>query len=86
MRDPSKPFIGFREYIQKRRITDTRQGDFTAVAKRDPNLPNAKSWRELEDYFYNHHMLMADGVLVSARLVWRQYRSLYPARLEKLLR
>ena len=81
MRKSHKPLIGFREFIQKRRITDTRQGDFVASAKGDPNLPDARNWKELELYFYTHHILFADGMLTAAKLVWQQYRSRYPAYL-----
>jgi len=72
--------IGFRQYIQKRRITDTRQGDFTTDARRDENLPNAKTWKELEYYFDNYPSLVIDEVYKSAKLVWTQYRARYPAR------
>ncbi len=74
-----KPLIDFREYIQKRRITDSRQGDFTASAKVDPNLPDARNWEELEDYLYSHFILRSEAMFSAAKLVWQQYRSQYPA-------
>ena len=81
MRATNKPLIGFREYILRRRITDSKQGDFVASAKDDPNLPDARNWKELELYFYTHHIMFADGMLTAAKLVWQQYRRLYPAYL-----
>ncbi len=81
MRNSSKTYIGFREYVQGRRITDTRQGDFVASAKIDPNLPDARNWEELEHYLYTDHILSPEGMFSAAKLVWQQYRSRYPAYL-----
>ena len=78
--------IGFRQYIQKRRITDTRQGDFTADARRDKNLPNAKTWKELEYYFDTYPSGVCDEVYKSAKLVWTQYRARFPARHDQVLK
>ena len=81
MRKAHKPLIGFREYIQKRRVTDSRQGDFTASAKADPNLPDARNWKELEHFFYANYILSSEAMFSAAKLVWQQYRSRYPAYL-----
>ena len=76
-----RPPIGFREYIQKRQITDSRQDDFVASAKDDPNLPDARHWKELEHYFYANYILSSEAMFAAAKLVWQQYRRLYPAYL-----
>lgn len=76
-----RPLIGFREFIQRRRITDSRQGDFVACAKMDPSLPDARSWDELEGYLDEHHSSNPEAMFCAAKLVWQQYRSRYPARL-----
>ena len=63
----------FREYVlQKRRITDTPAGDFTADARRDRGrFPDASTWEEVRDYLWTRS---ACGAAVEAgREVWRQY-------------
>jgi len=81
MSNSHKTPVGFREYIHKRRITDTRQGDFVSDAKTDPHLPDAQSWKELENYLYEHHFSSPVAMFLAAKLVWQQYRSRYPAYL-----
>lgn len=81
MSKSQKNLIGFREYIHKRRITNSRQGDFVASAKYDPNLPDARNWKELEAYLYENYILSSEAMFSAAKLVWQQYRSLYPAYL-----
>lgn len=81
MRNSYKSLIGFREYIQKRKITDSRQGDFVVRAKDDPNLPDVRNWKELEHYLYTNYILRSEAMFIAAKLVWQQYRRLYPAYL-----
>jgi hypothetical protein len=64
--------VNFREYIARRRVTDTMAGDFTRDAKGDDTLPDAQSWDELEQYLWR--CSACDEAIVAARRVWRQYR------------
>ena len=61
----------FKEYIATRRITDTPQGDFTGDARRDKNLPDAKTWAELKSYL--RWKTSDSDVLNAARQVWQGY-------------
>jgi putative DNA primase/helicase len=45
--------ISFKEYLNRRRRTDTPEGDFVEDAKRDRNLPDATTWEELEMYLWH---------------------------------
>lgn len=63
--------MSFREYVKARRITDTPAGDFTGDARRDPNLPDAKSWPELKAYL--EAIPHANGVIEAGYQVWQGY-------------
>ena len=56
-------------------MTDSIQGDYTAEAKIDVTLPDARSWKELEDYYDNYPRTVRDEVYRAAKLVWAQYRA-----------
>ena len=61
--------MSFRDYIAKRRITDTPAGDFVADAKRDPGLPDAETWDELEAHLLAGNA--ASEAVEAGRGVWR---------------
>jgi len=69
--------VSFKDYIKGRRRTDTPQGDFVDDARDDRNLPDAKSWSELENYLLNRRAI--PDAIAAARLVWRQYRTMHPS-------
>lgn len=62
---------GFKRYIERKRVTNTPAGDFTADAKVDGSLPNAESWQELEAYLLSKGV--PRDVRTIARQVWRGY-------------
>lgn len=63
----------FKEYLSKRRITNTPQGDFTEDARRDEKMPDVQTWDELKSYvrFKTRH----PDAMQAARLVWQGYIS-----------
>ena len=63
--------MSFKEYLKTRRITDTPAGDFTGDAKRDPNMPDAGSWKELKAYL--EKVSRAEGVIPAGYQVWQGY-------------
>lgn len=83
MRRFSKSPIDFIGFIQSLPVTDTPLGMFIEDAQRDLNLVNARSWKQLQEYFENNFSGIRDDVLPSARKVWRKYRDEYPAYLER---
>lgn len=68
---PHNGCMSFREYIARRRVTDTPTGDFTRHAKADPSLPDAQSWADVEAYALG---MGRRGAVAAARSVWRSYR------------
>lgn len=65
--------MSFKDYIARRRVTDTPAGDFTSEAKKDGRLPDAKTWRELKGYVINRRG--AHSVVQAAYQVWAGYRA-----------
>jgi hypothetical protein len=64
----------FKDYINKRRITDTPAGDFVKDARRDRSFPDqVSSWDELRGYLY-YRCHGDKDVLDAAREVWQGYR------------
>jgi hypothetical protein len=64
--------MSFREYLNQRAVTNTPAGDFTKDARRDPNMPDAKSWSELREYLLK--VARVDGVIPADYQVWRGYQ------------
>jgi hypothetical protein len=62
----------FRDYVTKRRITDTPMGDFVTDARRDRTLPDVRSWDELRGYLSGKGA--CSGAIDAARDVWRQFQ------------
>jgi hypothetical protein len=64
----------FKEYLARRRITDTPAGDFTADARSDGNLPNVTTWEELRSYLNGKSAYRGTFLVITpARKVWRDY-------------
>lgn len=63
----------FKEYLTRLRPTHDAQGDFVRLAKADQELPDVKSWAELEAHLVSRKAtyLMLD----SAREVWSKYQA-----------
>lgn len=61
----------FKEYLATRRNTNTPQGDFTKDALRDKNLPDVRTWAELESYLRSKAGGL--GIIRAARSVWSGY-------------
>lgn len=68
--------MSFREYVKRRRITDTPAGDFTRDAQMDPNMPDARNWAELRAYLERVSNL--PGVIPAGQQVWQAYRRQRP--------
>lgn len=65
--------LSFRDYIKRRRITDTPMGDFVADFKSDRAASDVESWDQLEFYLMNRGA--CDEAIVAAKKVWRGYLS-----------
>lgn len=66
--------ITFKEYIQRRRRTDTPAGDSREDAGGDRNLLGVQSWDQLYGYLRTRGVLHPD-IINAARQVWRGYRA-----------
>jgi len=79
----NRTYIDFKcSILSLQKISMNAAGDFIRDAQRDVHLPNARNWRELEDYLReNHSSEIIDNVCDAARIVWKRYRSKYPAYL-----
>jgi hypothetical protein len=83
--DPGRP--SFRSYILTRRYHHGRGSDegwaFVALALGDPNLPDARDWRELRGYLLERGS--ETRIVEGARSVWSSYSS-HVSRERKLSR
>lgn len=61
--------ITFNEFVQGKKITDTRRGDFIADAKADKHLPSIENWKQLKRYLSGKH----PDVIDAAYSAWRGY-------------
>lgn len=65
----------FKEYLARRRITDTPAGDFTAGARRDRQLPNVTTWKALRLYLERTTTYGdRDAVIRAGYDVWQGYQ------------
>ena len=64
--------MSFREYLKRRRRTDTPEGDFVEDAAGDRRFPDAMTWEEVEGYLRCHPHAGPEAIQ-AARNVWRQY-------------
>jgi len=65
--------LSFKEYVSKRRLTDTPAGDFVRDARADRALPDAESWEQLHTYLITKGAI--PEAIAAARVVWRSYRA-----------
>jgi hypothetical protein len=72
--DKSSNQLGsFKDYIHKRKITDSPAGDFTSDVRRDPDFPaDAHTWVNVKNYLAGRFVSLQ--VIAAARTVWRQYQ------------
>ena len=63
--------MSFKNYVAKRRVTDTPAGDFVSDAKRDGQMPDARTWPELDAYLRSRGA--HQEAINAARSVWRAY-------------
>jgi hypothetical protein len=69
----------FKAFLKKRRWTDNLNRQFVDDAERDPMLPDAASWEQLETYLNQREAV--PQALHAARYVWEQYeKELPPSR------
>jgi hypothetical protein len=61
----------FREYIASKRLAGVTEGRFVVDAKNDRDLPDARTWGELEAYLVGKNC--SREVLEDAAGVWRDY-------------
>lgn len=65
--------MSFIDYVHHRRISDSPAGDFTRDARRDEDMPDAKTWRELETYLRSKRA--SEPAINAAKSVWKSYLS-----------
>ncbi len=63
--------MSFLAYVKTCRDGIDRQGDFVREAREDPDLPDAKTWRELESYLWERNA--GDPAIRAAQKVWLDY-------------
>jgi hypothetical protein len=64
--------MAFREYITSKRLAGvTQQGRFVVDAQEDGDLPDARTWGELEAYLVGKNC--SRELLEDAAGVWRDY-------------
>jgi hypothetical protein len=63
--------MSFLGYVKTCRDGIDPQGDFVRKAREDPDLPDAKTWRELEWYLWERNA--GDPTIRSAQKVWLDY-------------
>lgn len=66
-------FTSFRKFILTCRAPDSPMGDFVKDARADRNLPDAKTWKELQTYLVKRHA--APAATKAAKSVWIIYNS-----------
>lgn len=59
----------FNDFIQSRKVTNTRVGDFIADAAADRRLPPIENWKQLKSYLAGKH----PDVIDAAYGAWRAY-------------
>ena len=70
--------VSFKNYIHSYKdIPDNAAGDFVKDAQQDKNLPNVKSWGELEKYLWSQKQTIIDKVCEAAKVVWNDYQMNY---------
>ena len=75
MRRHGRLAMTFKEYLAKRRVTDTPAGDFVSDARSDGSLPEVTSWAELRSYVERKAELsIREDVVAAAHEVWRGYQ------------
>ena len=63
----------FKQYVKRARVPDNALGDFITDARSDSNLPNVKSWDQLENYL----IFRGGSVAIEpARKAWRNYQAI----------
>jgi hypothetical protein len=65
--------ISFRTYVRGHPREDSPAGDFIADAKADKSFPEIAAWKDLRSYLYM--IGAADAAMVTARSVWRRYKT-----------
>lgn len=65
--------MNFISYIHQRRISNSPAGDFTKDARRDDNMPDARTWRELETYLRSKRA--SEPAIDAAKSVWKSFVS-----------
>lgn len=64
-----KQYQNFNDFIERRKVTNTRSGDFIADAKADKRFPPIANWKQLKGYLAGKH----PDVVGTAYGVWRAY-------------
>jgi hypothetical protein len=62
----------FRDYLSKRRPTDSGQSEFIKVALSDPQMPDAESWPQLQAHLLKRAAPLESAV--AALRIWKGYR------------
>lgn len=63
--------MSFKDYVAKRRATDTPAGDFVSDARGDPGLHDVRTWADLEAHLRTRRA--CDEAIKASRSVWRGY-------------
>ena len=69
--------MSFKDYLKRRRRTDTPEGDFVKDALRDRRFPDATTLEQVESYL--RRRAVRSEVIAAARAVWRKYRRKHAA-------
>ncbi|WP_129794292.1 hypothetical protein [Sphingosinicella sp. CPCC 101087] len=81
---PARAGASFREYVDARKYDFGRGSaaawNFIALARGDRNLPDARSWRELEAYLQTAGL--PEAQVAAARSVWRSFTA-YRSRVRR---
>lgn len=66
----------FRDYLAKRRLSNTPAGEFTGKLRDDSAMPEIESWPQLQAYIFRHvHPSKVNEVIDAAEPIWKGYRA-----------
>jgi hypothetical protein len=66
----------FRDYLARRRLSNTPAGEFTRTLLDDPAMAEIESWPQLQAYIFRHaHAGKVKDIVDAAEPVWKGYRA-----------
>jgi hypothetical protein len=68
--------ITFKEFLDRRRISNTARGDFTKEARQDPAMAAIESWPQLRAHIYKKATgQRVNEIIDAAEPIWKAYRA-----------